>query len=105
MTRRTAFLWIAVTLPIAAWTAQLLLAYFLVSLACAKGVALPLALHATTLVAAALTVAAVVFARRRREDLPQGQGFISRVAALGAAVLLVGIVFGELPVLLVRGCL
>ena len=104
MSRRAVALWIAVVLPIAAWTAQLLVLYFLVSLACARGVALPIAMHVTTIVAAALTIAAAARAARISGDVPGGHAFVSRVAALGAGVLLVGIVFGELPLLLGRGC-
>ena len=104
MNRRGALLWLAVAAPIAAWSAQLLLVYFLVSLACAKGVALPLAWHAVSLAAGVAAAGALVITLRLRPELPFGGSFVAQVASLGAAVFLLGIVFFELPLILLRGC-
>ena len=103
MTRR-GVLWLAVATPIAAWTAQLLVAYFLVSLACAKGVAMPLLSHGVSLVAAALAAVALVALLRARSRVAPGHAFVAQVAALGAGVFLAGIVLGELSLVLARGC-
>ena len=104
MTRRAIVFWAWIAAPVAAWTAQLLVAYFLVSLACTKGVALPVAWHAVSVVAAALVALAIVATRRLRREALLGASFVASIATLGAAVFLVGVLLGELPLVLVPGC-
>ena len=104
MTHRPFMFWLAVAAPIAAWTAQLLIAYFLVSLACSKGVVVPPAWHLTSILSAAVTAGALLVLIRMRREIAAGHSFVASIATLGAAVFLVGIVFGEMPLLLVRGC-
>ena len=101
---RDRLLWLCVATPITAWAAQLLLAYFIASLACSKGIALPVASHLVTVAALIATVGALLVTRRIRSDLGAGGAFLASVSALGAAVLLVGIALGELALLFVRGC-
>ena len=101
---RRAVLWFAVAGPIAAWTAQLLLAYFLVSLACAKGIALPVLSHGVSLVAASVAAAALIAVLRARSNVAPGHAFVAQVASLAAGLFLVGIIFGELSLLFARGC-
>ena len=97
-------LWLAIVAPMTAWTAQLLVGYFLVSLACSKGIALPLAWHGISVAAAALAVGALVVLSRRLGELPAGGSFVAQIAWLGAGVFLIGIAFGELSLVLVRSC-
>ena len=94
----------AIAAPPAAWAMQLLAAYLLVSLACAKHVVVPFGLQAVSVVAAGVALAALGTAARDRGDRDGLPGFLALLATLGAALFLCGIVLGLLPGVLAGGC-
>jgi hypothetical protein len=94
----------AVVAPPAAWTAQLLAAYLLVSLACAKHLAVPFGVEIVGAVAAGAALAGLATALRARDRVAPTERFVAHVAALAAALFLVGIVLGTVPGIVLSRC-
>jgi hypothetical protein len=81
----------------AAWTAHLLVAYFLIGVMCATG--LGFVIHLTTLVAIGVTVAGGLLAYRtlRRPGLTEGSRFAALAGMLLSTMFAFAIVMESLP--------
>jgi hypothetical protein len=95
---------LAVVVPPAAWVAQLLAAYLVVSLACAKHVVIPLGSEGVFVLAAAASATALFAAIRARDRRSPTERFAARLAALGGGLFLVGILLVALPGVLLPRC-
>jgi hypothetical protein len=108
-------LWSAVLLPPVVWTAQLCFGWFVASHAC-PGTSRPWSLGAArwaiaiaTVLALAVSIRSLGAAARRRKQLAQAADverarYLSMVGLVAGAALTLGLIYGGLPVIILRSC-
>ncbi len=104
-------LWLGVLTGPVVWTAHLLIAYGLISIECSKSLRIPdVAYHGTALLAAVLTLGALLSANRLLslaagdEPMADRRRFMARAGVVVSAGYLLALLFGVLPLLMLPRC-